>query len=389
MYEVAVAGYIASDMFPEFFKTENGFGDIFVPGKLVLIGKMQTAVGGAVGNTGIALNKLGVKTALMAKLGNDDIASMIRNTVNKVYGYEDCFVVDPVVGSPYTLAIEVPGVDRVLLPYIGTNDVFMPDDVDYEVVKQCRVFHFGYPSLMRSIYEKNGENLIEMFQRVHALGVATSLDMALPDPNSEAGKIDWETYCRNVLPHADIFVPSVEELLYMVDRKKYNELKNLDDDVLKNLSMDDLPKYGEMLKRMGAKIVAIKCGTMGFYLTAADKEALMTLQSLKINVDEWANVELFSSIFHVDKVVSTTGSGDSSIAGLLAGIVKGFSPEKTVDTACATGAMCVQEYGSVEGIRTLEFLEHAIGTEMKKRNDSYQGTVWRYDDSKAVYRRVR
>lgn len=48
-----------------------------------------------------------------------------------------------------------------------------------------------------------------------------SLDMALPDSESPAGKADWQGILENILPHVDIFVPSIEEILFMLDRPQY------------------------------------------------------------------------------------------------------------------------------------------------------------------------
>ncbi len=63
------------------------------------------------------------------------------------------------------------------------------------------------------MYEDEGEQLIESYCRVHENGVITSLDMALPDPDSDSGRA----------PYADIFMPSAEEMLYMLERNRFME----------------------------------------------------------------------------------------------------------------------------------------------------------------------
>lgn len=88
------------------------------------------------------------------------------------------------------------------------------------------MFHFGYPPLMRRMYEDEGEQLTHMFSRVKQLGLTTSLDLAKPDPESAAGQAPWKRILQCALPHVDVFLPSVEELLYMLDRDTYLRLED-------------------------------------------------------------------------------------------------------------------------------------------------------------------
>ena len=62
-----------------------------------------------------------------------------------------------------------------------------------------------------------------MFREVKSLGVLTSMDMAAVDESSPAGNADWESILKRVLPYIDFFVPSAEELAYMIDRERYYE----------------------------------------------------------------------------------------------------------------------------------------------------------------------
>src|SRR3990172_9091313 len=57
----------------------------------------------------------------------------------------------------------------------------------YDLLAEARLFHFGYPPLMKRMYEARGHELREIFRRAKGTGVTTSLDMALPDPSSPAG----------------------------------------------------------------------------------------------------------------------------------------------------------------------------------------------------------
>ena len=118
-----------------------------------------------------------------------------------------------------------------------------------EDLRDARLFHFGYPPLMARMFADNGAQLTEIFRRVKSLGLTTSLDMALPDPNSPAGRADWLTILKNTLPHVDIFLPSLDEILYMLGRN--TEVP---------LSAQLLTEVSDELLAMGAKMIVIKLG---------------------------------------------------------------------------------------------------------------------------------
>lgn len=59
--------------------------------------------------------------------------------------------------------------------------------------------------------------------------MAVSLDMSLPDPDSESGGVDWGSWLARVLPHVDLFAPNLEEILFMLDRPHYRRLSDPDE----------------------------------------------------------------------------------------------------------------------------------------------------------------
>ena len=46
----------------------------------------------------------------------------------------------------------------------------------------------------------------------------TSLDICLPGSESDGGRVDWQEVLPNALPFVDVFAPSIDELLFMLDR---------------------------------------------------------------------------------------------------------------------------------------------------------------------------
>ncbi|NVL92310.1 MAG: hypothetical protein HWN71_04650, partial [Desulfobacterales bacterium] len=106
----------------------------------------------------------------------------------------------------------------------GTNDTFGPDDVDIDQLAGAQIFHFGYPPVMRRMYANRGVELATLMERMKVEGLTTSLDMAYPDPASEAGQVDWMALLERVLPYVDVFLPSLDEILFMLDRPRHNAL---------------------------------------------------------------------------------------------------------------------------------------------------------------------
>ena len=181
---------------------------------------MRFSVGGCVPNTGIALKHLGINPILMGKFGNDLIGRITLEAI-KTNGENliDHMIRTDRSNSSYTLVLSSPNADRAFFHYPGANDTFCADDIPFGKLKGD-IFHFGYPPVMKKIYEDNGNELVKIFQNAHEHNMITSLDMSMPDPKSEAGKIKWKKFLSNVLPHTDIFLPSLDEILYMMRKKR-------------------------------------------------------------------------------------------------------------------------------------------------------------------------
>src|SRR5215469_14802740 len=188
--EVVVAGHICLDIFPTFGE-HTSISEMLTPGKLVNVGPAVLAVGGSVANTGLALHHLGISTRLMGKVGNDLFGRAILDIVR---GYGDVLAEGMLVmeneQSSYSIIISPPGLDRIIFHHPGTNDTFTAGDIVPEQVSDVRLFHFGYPPVLHGIYSDGGESFAALLQALKALGVTTSLDMALPDPASESGRVD-------------------------------------------------------------------------------------------------------------------------------------------------------------------------------------------------------
>ncbi len=386
--DVVVAGHICFDLIPEFpHGLGYDLGQILVPGKLINVKNAATSTGGSVSNTGLALQRLGRKVATMGKVGDDFFGKAILDRL-RMYGAEKGMSVVAGEATSYTVVIAPPGIDRVFLHNPGTNDTFGSEDVNLDIVREARLFHLGYPPLMRRMYENEGEELVEVFRRVKETGVTTSLDMSLPDPSSPSGKVNWDTILKRVLPHVDIFLPSAEETMFMLNKEKFFAKKKEagSREILEFFDFGDFSELAEQLLSCGAKVVGLKCGRLGLYVRTAGAEALQHIGRAKpSDLGNWSNRELFEPSFRVERVASATGSGDSAIAGFLAAYLNEKSIESCIKYACAVGAQNVQVLDSVSGIRSWEETTRQLQSLWAKTAMPFEAPGWRFDKAGEVW----
>lgn len=361
--KAVVAGHICVDMTPVFPRqTGRSIGEVLAPGKLLHMNGVSVATGGAVANTGLAMKKLGSDVRLMGKIGNDDFGGIVLNVLSE-YGAADDMIVSEDEATSYTVVIAIPGIDRVFLHDTGANDTFCAADLDMEAVRSADLFHFGYPTLMKGMYKDNGREFLSMLRAVKETGVALSLDLAAVDPDSEAARQDWKKILEQALPFVDFFVPSAEELCYMLDEARYLSWQERakGGDVTQILTMEDIAPLGERCLSMGAKVVLIKCGAPGIYYRTGKEEALSRLcEKLALSSKEWADKEGFEVSFKPEAVRSGTGAGDTSIAAFLSSVLRGKSLQAAVEMAAAAGACCVAAFDSLSGIPSYEEIEEKI-----------------------------
>ncbi len=383
-FDAIIAGHVCLDLTPKLDIYGKTVDEVLRPGKLVQTGECCISLGGPVSNTGIAMNILGQKVALMCKVGNDMFGRIIGEKITE-YGTEKIVAVDDEVESSYTVAVVVPGNDRIFLHDPGANGSFGADDIDYSQVENCRLFHFGYPPQMRKIYLNEGEELTEIFKRAKEAGATTSLDMAQPDPNSEGGKQNWDKILRNTLPYVDIFIPSVEETMFMLYPDKFAEFRKIhanESDPLETMDEAILPLLAEKCLSYGAKIVVIKCGVRGYYIRTAEKLEGFGAAA-PANLEDWSGREIICESFHVDDIKSATGSGDSSIAGFLSCYLNGDSIYDCIETACATGSRNLTALDALSGILSMEDTRALMPT-LSRNVYIYDEAYWTRDENTSL-----
>ncbi len=336
---IVVAGHICLDVLPEFLSG----GLALQPGGLTQMGPVTFAAGGGVANVGSTLGKLGVPVELIAKVGDDLFGKTVADVLRR-QPVTASLTLSADAATSYSVVVSPPGFDRHFLHHPGLNDHFSPTEIDPDDVTGAAFFYFGYPTLMRAVYEDGGAALANLLKAVRARGVATAVDTALPDPEGESGRVDWRAFLERVLPYVDVFVPSLAEAVYMLGADASPV------DIEGGLSSGLYDLTGRLLT-MGAAVAGLKLGEHGIYLRTGSRTRLAATPTTF--APGWAERELWSPAFEVG-VVDTVGAGDAAYAGLLSAIVKGLDVEDAASVATATGSCSVEASGVLGGVRSWE-----------------------------------
>lgn len=389
--DVVTAGHLCLDIFPDLSESaQDDFRELLLPGHLLEIGPATFGTGGSTSNTGITLHKLGMATRLMGKIGDDPFGMIIQEFIRRI---EPSLIENMIVAegatSSYTIVLGSPTVDRIFLHYPGPNDTFIAADIPYDVVARSRLFHFGYPPLMKAMVANEGEELVKMFARVQSLGVTTSLDMTLPDPTSATGQAPWPDILRRTLRHVDIFLPSIAEILFMLRRPLYEEMRAQagTGDMLPLVTPELLRDLSGELLHLGVKIAGIKLGHRGMYVRTAKEAAIAAMGRAQPSQPAlWAEQELWAPAFQVD-VVGSTGAGDATIAGFLTALLRDMSPGEALTTATAVGACNVEAADSLSSIPSWEQLRARLQTGWKRRELYLSAPNWHFKKQQHLWMR--
>lgn len=369
-----VAGHICLDLIPQL--PEGGDAD-FVPGRLLPVGQAVTSTGGAVPNTGLALHRLGVPVRLAGKIGADLFGMEISRLVARELGTEDTGLIrTPGCDSSYSIVLNPPGRDRMFLHCAGANDDFGPEDLPAAELARADLMHFGYPPLMRRMYEHGGRELVALLRKAKDAGVGVTLDMARTDRSSPAGQADWAAILQAALPQVDCFFPSIDELIFMLDAPRFSafEAASAGGVPAGGLDLPYVRALAGRLLAMGVGMAVLKLGGAGLYVRVSeDAQRLERMGRLTFpGLSAWAGYERYAPCYNVH-FAGGTGAGDCTIAGFLAGMLRGLGPDQTVDCALGTGAFNVEVPDALSGIPDWERLQRRIASGWERRMPELAG----------------
>lgn len=300
MFEVTCLGILVADVVGKPIDTYPERG------RLNLVERMELHSGGCAANTGVSLAKIGIKTAVIGKVGNDGFGDFLVQVLQK-HGIDTRGVKrDEKEATSATMVMVHSDGERSFLHYIGANATLRLEDVDMDLVRQSKVLHVAGALVMPGI---DGEPTAQLLRRAKEMGVITSFDTVW---NANSG---WMQTIKPCLPYVDYMIPSIEEAKMLTGKEEPEDI-------------------AQVFLDHGVKVVGLKMGERGCYIRTPE-------------------VKLAIPRYQV-QAVDALGAGDAFAAGFLTGVVKGWDLEQTGRFANAVGALCVTALGATTGVRSLE-----------------------------------
>lgn len=384
-YDVVVAGHLCLDVVLQF--SAVAAEAFFKPGQTTRVPPATLAIGGAVANTGLALHHLGMQVDLMAKVGDDmwgqATLDIIRRTDPRLT--EGLHHVDAAAACTFVFNVE--GGDHMFVGIPGPNETFGIDDIDYATLAQTRCFHFGYPPLLPRIYTNAGAEFAELMRQAKATGATVSLDMSMPDMTTSAVTADWEAILGAVLPHVDLCLPSIGEMLLLLDRPTYDRLCAAPGGLAHQITPQIVTDMADRLLGLGATVVGLKLGHLGFYLRSGPMAHFEGFGRAAVDPATWAERELWAPAFEA-RVVGTTGAGDATVAGFLASLLRGSDPATSLRIACGAGASNVETADAQGGLRSWSDLSARV-ERWPTHALALESDGWHFDPASQVWRGPR
>lgn len=267
------------------------------------IGTFKKTLGSSTAITTVRLARFGLKTALVAKLGNDDDGRFCLNALQEEGVNTNYILTDNSLQTGVTVSLTY-ATDRLLATYPGAMNALRAEEVPDTLLASSRHLHVASFYLQTALQA----GLADLFQKAKAQGLTTSLDTGW-DPQE---RWQYDTL-RSNLEHTDIFFPNEKELFEMT-------------------KTSDSDEAAKQILDQGVGMLVLKRGSQG------------------ANLYTQAAAPLKSTAFST-KVVDTTGAGDSFNAGFLYGFLHTWDSAQTLQFANACGALAVQTVGGTGGYK--------------------------------------
>jgi sugar/nucleoside kinase (ribokinase family) len=278
-------------------------------GRLVESEPLELTTGGIVSNSGITMTRLGRRVAAFSYVGDDAWAEVIRRRYADEGLTSEGLLTHPTGATSTTAVLIDPSGERSFMHCVGApkllNRAAFLDHLD--LFARSRWMLLGYYPLLPNLIN----DLPEVLAAIRKTGCKTALDAA--GDGGEMGPL------LPVLPHLDLYVPSLAE----AHRQTREE---------------DPRKIIAAYREAGAPgLLGVKLGSRGVLLSPKAGEYIEVAPTQPPG-----------------EVVDTTGAGDCFLGGLLTGLLLNMSPADAGRLGSATGACCVTCLGATAGIRSYE-----------------------------------
>ena len=259
----------------------------------VLVDDLFMSSGGCAANFAKAASRLGLKTRLFGKTGDDIYGEFLRGELS---GVDLHLAKGSKTGVTYALTFR--DGSRSFLTYPGSNREFGVGDIDLDLVEG------GFLHVASFFLQDLREKTRDLLAHARGKDILCSFDVGW-DPGGW-GEKDRELVI-DILEAVDIFFPNLREA-----------------EAITGLS--DVEEVCDSLLDMGPDIIALKLGSQGSFI--ATKGERFGVEPLEVDV------------------VDSTGAGDVFAAGFIYGRCRGYSLEESGRFANAAAALSTKYMGS-------------------------------------------
>lgn len=181
----------------------------------------EACPGGAPCNVLALLNKMGKKTAFIGKVGKDQFGALLRDTITEAGIDASNLMVDENVNTTLAFVHTFPDGDREFSFYRnpGADMMLTADEVNPEVVKDTKVFHFGTLSMTHEGVREATKKAVETAK---ANGCLVSFDPNLRPPLWSSLDLAKEQM-EYGFGKCDILKISDNEIQFVSGKKDYDE----------------------------------------------------------------------------------------------------------------------------------------------------------------------
>ena len=285
-------------------------------GELARVESVTAHNGGNAMTAALNLGRMGVPAKMIGKVGDDLFGKFLIERLTQGGVSAEGVKIDKEVQTSVSVVLLDKG-ERSFLHCVGANATFSVSDIDFSLIEDSDIVFVTGTFLMDTF---DGKETVEFLKRCKEMGKTTFLDVCFD------AKGRWGQLIDPALPYIDFFMPSIDEA------KEIAKCDGTPDEI------------ANVFIKKGAKNVVIKLGSKGSYLRTDGSEKGEIYPPKK-----------------VDRVVDTTGAGDSFCSGFIAAYARGCEPSECIRIANATGALCVGAMGATTGIlgfeETKKFME--------------------------------
>lgn len=188
----------------------------------------EACPGGAPTNVLAMLSKLGRKTAFIGKVGDDQFGRLLRETVEEVGIDAKGMLVDEQVNTTLAFVHTFPDGDREFSFYRkpGADMMLGEDEVDYDLIRQSKVFHLGTLSMTSEPVLGATKKALEVAKEA---GCLITFDPNLRPP-LWGSLDDAKKAMEYVFPYCDMLKISDNEIQFVSGKEDYDEgIKYLQD----------------------------------------------------------------------------------------------------------------------------------------------------------------